>query len=684
MAMRPTTAPAPSTQPLDDGPTPTRATFAATSTLASQKPLPNTPFPDSVQVPTTASAGRKREHSQHSRRSKESPDVDMDDSDAEPHPNDDHAAASDNDSANADDAKSKKKKSQRFYCTDYPPCNLSFTRSEHLARHIRKHTGERPFQCHCSRRFSRLDNLRQHAQTVHVNEDIPIDSLAASGTRFQRQIRTDRVRQAGRARASTAGSAGPGGRGHSKSLSTSNIPSLSPLPSAYSLDARRRPPPLVMADSRPQTSLESFRGPDGQFYRPPSPGDFSTPTSATFSTGQSSPRWGPVMSPGSTHSRSHSMYAAPGSRTPARRLSVPSAGNPFHLPHSLGARGPALGPPGVNSSNSGAFSPAQSSLLSSPTASAWSRRDSMSSTADEAWRRRTWHPDTRDYTGSSRLSQVVPPPEIVPDKITLPPLNPTNPPPKQGIVLPPIETFDRFQPPPRKPSPMLIDSEAPPSYRPRAEFGHEERQGSGSHWDAGLHHGLNRLDINTPPRDTAGAWANEANQAVLARAEQARVRFEPEVKTMPSGPAPAPMQPTHPMGIPMGSRHQHTLSAPAFSTPRESRRHGWYNGPVTVHPARTSETIPEQPRAPHVDRIVHPNVSSWRGFPARQEQQQQQPQPQPQQPVYISHGPPPMERMERIPERPATQQPPGSPESLRRLEALVAVATGQGPVATAS
>jgi hypothetical protein len=39
---------------------------------------------------------------------------------------------------NADGTKStKKKKSQRFYCTDYPPCGLSFTRSEHLARHIR-------------------------------------------------------------------------------------------------------------------------------------------------------------------------------------------------------------------------------------------------------------------------------------------------------------------------------------------------------------------------------------------------------------------------------------------------------------------------------------------------------------------------------------------------------------------
>ena len=32
---------------------------------------------------------------------------------------------------------SKKKKGQRFFCTDFPPCKLSFTRSEHLARHIR-------------------------------------------------------------------------------------------------------------------------------------------------------------------------------------------------------------------------------------------------------------------------------------------------------------------------------------------------------------------------------------------------------------------------------------------------------------------------------------------------------------------------------------------------------------------
>lgn len=66
-------------------------------------------------------------------------------------------------------------KGRVFQCTGYPDCNMSFTRSEHLARHLRKHTGERPFTCpHCSKSFSRLDNLRQHKQTVHAYEALPM------------------------------------------------------------------------------------------------------------------------------------------------------------------------------------------------------------------------------------------------------------------------------------------------------------------------------------------------------------------------------------------------------------------------------------------------------------------------------------------------------------------------------
>ncbi|KAK4642342.1 Up in starvation [Podospora bellae-mahoneyi] len=664
---RPSTAPSQASRPVDEATTPTRANFG-TGALASQKPLPTSPFPESVQVPEpTTESTPKRENSQHSRKSRDSDDMDMDDSDGE------HGeeVGSDDDSENADGTKSKKKKSQRFYCTDYPPCNLSFTRSEHLARHIRKHTGERPFQCHCSRRFSRLDNLRQHAQTVHVNEDIPIDSLAATGTRFQRQIRTDRVRPTtGRARAATAGSVGPGGRGHSKSLSTSSITSMASIASAYGAgEARRRPPPLVMADPRSRLSLESYRGPDGQYYRAASP-DMSTPTSATFSTGQNSPRWGPVASPGSSHSRSHSMYAAAGSRTPGRRLSVPSGGNPFQSPHAPSLRGPLFGP-SLNASNSGAFSPGQNGLLSSPTTSTsnWSRRDSVS-TADEAWRRRTWHPDTAGFNGASRLSQVITPSQFPPDSIKLPPANTGNQPP-QTLRLPGIESFDPIPrrpptPPRRNPSPMMIDSEAsrPPALLPAGDLGSDDRRPS-SQWDMGLHRGITRLDINTPPRDSAGAWANEATQALMARAEQAHaapmqptVRFEQDLRP-PHGPPPINVAP------PVGSRHHYTMSAPSITTPRESRRHGWYHGPVPTHPVE--ETIHEG--RPHVDRIVHPNVRGFQGFPAREQQlgiHQQQPS-----------GP----SMERILERPMSRG--DNPESLRRLQALVAVATSEGSTATA-
>lgn len=64
-------------------------------------------------------------------------------------------------------------KGRVFQCTGYPNCNKAFTRSEHLARHRRKHTGERPFACqHCGKNFSRLDNLRQHKQTVHAYEGL--------------------------------------------------------------------------------------------------------------------------------------------------------------------------------------------------------------------------------------------------------------------------------------------------------------------------------------------------------------------------------------------------------------------------------------------------------------------------------------------------------------------------------
>ncbi|EGG09177.1 uncharacterized protein MELLADRAFT_61433 [Melampsora larici-populina 98AG31] len=54
-----------------------------------------------------------------------------------------------------------------FECKLDPNCFQKFNRAEHLARHERKHTKEKPFKCHCPKAFSRLDNWRQHKQAAH-------------------------------------------------------------------------------------------------------------------------------------------------------------------------------------------------------------------------------------------------------------------------------------------------------------------------------------------------------------------------------------------------------------------------------------------------------------------------------------------------------------------------------------
>jgi hypothetical protein len=498
-----------------------------------------------------------------------------------------------------------------------------------------------------------------------VNEDIPIDSLAATGSRFQRQIRTERVRQAAgnRARASTGGSAGGPARGHSKSLSTSNINNIGSVGSAYGMqpDSRRRPPPLVMAaDTRSRMSMESYRsGVDSAYsYRPQSPGDFSTPTSATFSTAQSSPRWPSGMgSPTSSHSRSHSMYTTD-VRTPGRRLSVPSGAVPFQSPQGPPPGRLSFGPALVNSSNVGAFSPPSGNQLVSPSGpnSAWShhRRDSSSSTtADEAWRRRTWHPDSRSLSGqpgqlsavaNQSASQPNPPPPIA---------NPTSP--QSNLRLPGIESFDPLvQRPPTPPrgtaSPMAVDSEPvqrrvlPPGIMDGV---HIDDRRNLNIYDASLQRGINRLDIGhrTPPRDSAGSWATEANKAVQAQAERthSHVRFE------------EPPREQYNSAAASRSLHQHTMSAPSFATSREAKRHGWYHGPVSSN--REGQQPQQDNRTARVEKMVHPNFNGFSGFPAREQQPQQQPEQQP--------------------------EPPTNPDSLRRLEALVAVATSEGSTATA-
>lgn len=57
---------------------------------------------------------------------------------------------------------------QKYVC-DFEGCTKSYGKKSHLTCHWRTHTGERPFECHCGRRFTRSDELARHNRT-HTGE----------------------------------------------------------------------------------------------------------------------------------------------------------------------------------------------------------------------------------------------------------------------------------------------------------------------------------------------------------------------------------------------------------------------------------------------------------------------------------------------------------------------------------
>ena len=577
--------PPPPAQPAQESApnTPTRWSFSGVN---GQRPLPTSPFSNSFSSQTTSTSESRpdvlqRGDSHHSHRSMpsvDSQDMDVDDPD-------EAESGSEGESIDGETGRpTKKKKGQRFFCTDFPPCNLSFTRSEHLARHIRKHTGERPFQCHCSRRFSRLDNLRQHAQTVHVNEEIPGDSLAATGTRFQRQIRTDRVRTpSGRPRASTANSQGGHARGHSRNLSTSSIGSTSSTISRD--DSRRRPPPLMMATDASRGGLHL----DTQPITPPGrhshsrepSGDISTPTSSNFSNGPNSPSFGSAYgSPISAVSRTASLWGQP-THSPShnRRLSVPSSGNPFTSPHNNTYPPPYLSPMAPSNSS------AASSIYGSPANPhfTFSRGETA---AEIEWRRRTWHASTysnQQRPATSGLSYYqtpdAPRPAFAPHAATAI---------SQPQRLPGIETFDQMPKPSTSPAPGTALMQADPTGRPpiypgpqniSGPNGPNDRRGHAS-WDMSLHQNLTKLDLasGAPPREQG--WVQQGNNGQEAP--------KPQFPSFQTNQAPH---------VVIHQEAKVPIAETSFllpETPTRKKRMGWYNGP----PSAIKQPLLQQRRSP--------------------------------------------------------------------------------------
>ncbi|ORY29781.1 hypothetical protein BCR39DRAFT_505372 [Naematelia encephala] len=234
-----------------------------------------------------------------------------------------------------------------FRCRGYGDCDKVFTRSEHLARHVRKHTGERPFPCHCGKAFSRLDNLRQHSATVHADQvqlnDAMLSQLAPVHAALSARANKDQRKRGEVVEVPKNAVERPRHNENYRGIKTSDTPGPDPAYQAYPEGQQWSVPPPQHA--RPRTGGGyDYYPPTADGYVPPTEdaGPSRRPGSGGYYPPAPYDRPPPSDAPPTGEAMSHLPYPYRPMSSNGREIPVPAHYAESDPPHS--ARGPPESP----------------------------------------------------------------------------------------------------------------------------------------------------------------------------------------------------------------------------------------------------------------------------------------------------------------------------------------------------